>query len=168
MSRQKKILFLAAFVAMQAVAASADVVWPSLILEDRLLTWWAILLGLVVEGLVLYRWFKLSPKAAMIADVTMNAVSTLVGYFAIPSAGMAYELGIGRYLYRFGLYTFNPLTWLVTILGAAAINTVIELAVLRIGWKIPYSRPNFGRLLLANIASVAVAFASIAIKPQRL
>lgn len=168
MSRQDKILVLAILLALPAAAASADVIWPSAILEGRLLTWWAILIGLVVEGFALYRWFGLSPKTAVIADVTMNAVSTAVGYIAIPWGGYAYEYGIARYLYRFGLYTFNPLAWLITILGASAINTVIELAVLRIGWKIQYSRSNFGRLLVANIVSVALAFGSILIKPPKL
>jgi hypothetical protein len=164
MSRQRKTLVLLSLFAIPAAVASADVIWPSAILEGRLLTWWAILLGLVVEGFVLYRWFKLPPKAAIIADVTMNAVSTLVGWFAIPWAGFGYEFGMAR----FGLYSFNLLDWFVTILGGAAINTVIELGVLKIGWKIPYSRSNFGRLLLANIVSVAVAFASIVIKPPEL
>jgi len=148
--------------------ATADVVWPSAILEGRLLTWWAILFGLIVEGFVLYRWFKLSIPAAALADVAMNAASTLIGYFAIPWAGYGYELGIARYLYRFGLYTFNPLAWLVTVVGAAAINTVIELAVLKIGWKIKYTRSNFGRLLIANIVSVALAFVSLMVRPPEL
>ena len=159
---------LAAFLVMFATVASADVIWPSAILEGRLLTWWAILLGLVVEGFVLYRWFKLSAKAAVFADVAMNAASTLVGCFAIPWAGIGYEYGIARYLYRFGLGTFNPLAWLITVVGAAAINSVIELAVLKIGWKIKYSRSNFGRLLIANVVSVAVAFISIVVKPPQL
>src|SRR6266567_2761987 len=168
MSRQGKTLAFLSFLAIPAAVASADVIWPSAILEGRLLTWWAILLGLVVEGFVLYRWFRLPPKTALIADVTMNAVSTLVGYFAIPWAGYGYELAIARYLYRFGLYTFNPVAWLVTVVGAAAINTVIELAVLKIGWKIKYTRSNFGRLLIANIVSVALAFVSLMVRPPEL
>lgn len=168
MTELRRKVVVAIFLVMFATVASADVVWPSAILEGRLLTWWAILLGLVVEGFVLYWWFKLSATAAVVADVAMNAASTLVGYFAIPWAGYGYEYGIARYLYRYGLYTFNPLAWLVTVVGAAAINTVIELAVLKIGWKIKYSRSNFGRLLIANIVSVAVAFVSIILKPPEL
>ncbi len=56
----------------------ADVVWPALFLEQRLFSWWAIGLGLVVEFFFV-RWLTtLSLRMCVVADLSMNAASALL------------------------------------------------------------------------------------------
>ena len=74
-------------------AVPADVVWPALFLEKRLLSIWVISIGLVVEWLVLWLGgFGLSWKRAVVVDLVMNAASTIVGIVLILLAGLAWEL----------------------------------------------------------------------------
>ena len=49
--KQKAICVAALALLMIAPAARADVVWPAMFLETRLVTWWAISTGLVAEYL---------------------------------------------------------------------------------------------------------------------
>jgi hypothetical protein len=65
----------------------ADMVWPALLLENRLLTWWAILVGLFVEYFFVRRITHLSFSRAALADVCMNAASALLGSQLAPSEG---------------------------------------------------------------------------------
>jgi hypothetical protein len=148
----------------------ADVVWPALVLEQRILSVLPITAGLIVEWLALYfGGFGLSWKKAAIVDVVMNAVSSGVGIILIPALGFAWELGPGQVLYRaFNVGTFNPATWVVTFVIAVFAATVIEASVVRWGFKIPLDRRRFSILCAANSASVAIAFASIWINPPRL
>jgi hypothetical protein len=47
----RRFLGRAALVAivLNPLAARADIVWPALLLEGRMMTWWAIAAGLVAE-----------------------------------------------------------------------------------------------------------------------
>jgi hypothetical protein len=113
--------------------------------------------------------FGLSWKKAAVVDVVMNAVSTGAGVILIPALGLVWELGPGQVLFRiFNIGTFNPGTWAVTFLIAVLAATIIEASVVRWGFKIPLGRRRFSVLCAANCASVAIAFASIWIKPPRL
>ena len=67
----------------------ADVVWPANIVGGRLATLWPIVVGLVVE-LFFVRWLTgFNWAKAILADVVMNAASTLVGGILIALAGLA-------------------------------------------------------------------------------
>jgi hypothetical protein len=87
----------------------ADVVWPALFLAGRMMAWWAIGLGLVVElffvrFLTGFGWLK-----SALADVAMNAALSLLGFILIPLAGIAWESSVGIALYKlFNIGTFNP------------------------------------------------------------
>ncbi len=148
----------------------ADVVWPALVLEQRTLSVLPITAGLIVEWLALcFGGFGLSWKKAAVVDVVMNAVSTGIGVILIPALGLVWELGPGQVLFRiFNIGTFNPGTWAVTFLIAVLAATIIEASVVRWGFKIPLGRRRFSILCAANCASVAIAFASIWLKPPRL
>jgi len=151
---------------MQALLA--DVVWPALFLAGRLMAWWAIGLGLLVElffvrFLTGFSWLK-----STLADVGMNAASSLLGLFLIPLAGLAWESFPGIMLYRvFNIGTFNPGTWTATFLFAVLINAAIEATVLRHGFKQKPFKRLFGWLVLANAISVGIAMASLFKYPPR-
>jgi hypothetical protein len=144
----------------------ADVVWPALFLEARIATWWAISVGLVVEYLFLRRITDLGPARAAWADVAMNAASTLLGLILIPIAGIVWEFFPGTVIYQvFDVGTFNPGTWMATMVMAAALNAFIERFVLRRCFKQQVARRAFWLLFGANAVSVGLAFASIVILP---
>jgi uncharacterized protein (DUF697 family) len=147
---------------MAALPARADVVWPALYLESRMVTWWVIALGLVVEYLFVRKIFGFSVKQALVADVVMNIASVLLGILLIPAAGIAWEFFPGIILYKvFNTGTFNPGTWAMTFLFAVAINAALESLVIRWVFKAKAGKKGFWGLFAANAISVAVAFASL-------
>jgi hypothetical protein len=144
----------------------ADVVWPALFVENRLLSMWVILAGLVVEYFFVRRITRLSVKKSILADVSMNAASTLLGIVLIPVAGLAWEVFPGIILFKwFNLGTFNPGTWLATFCFAVLINAALETFVLAKLFKQQLGKRGFRWLCLANAVSVGIAYASFFIFP---
>jgi hypothetical protein len=161
MKHHKKWLIVLALL-LVAIPARADMVWPALYLETRIVTWWTIGLGLIVEYLFIRRLFGFDIKKAIIVDVLMNLTSTLLGILLIPLAGLAWEFFPGIVIYKvFNIGTFNPGTWAMTFLFAVAINTALESCVIRWGFKTKVSKRKFWGLFVANAISVGVAFASL-------
>ncbi len=112
--------------------AYADMIWPALVLETKLLSVPIILTSLLIEALVLKVTFTLSIQTALSRSIVINLASALCGILFIPMAGVIWEFFPGLMLYPLlGVGTFNPLTWTATFLMALAITTCIELAVLR-------------------------------------
>jgi hypothetical protein len=147
----------------------ADVVWPALLLEGRILTWWAILAGLIVEFFFLLRITNLHPWRALLADLAMNLASTLMGVFLIPLAGLLWEFVPGTIIYPvFDIGTFNPFTWTATLVMASIINAVVERLVLGGVFKQPVRKRAFWLLTAANAVSVALALASVIHSPPEL
>ena len=163
-----KTLVLALALLLLPTPAYADVVWPALFLETRLVAWWVILSGLLVEFLFLRLWFKLTLKKAIVADLAMNLVSTLMGLVFIPLMGFIWEIFPGILLYKlFNIGTFNPGTWMATFLLAVFINAGLETLVLAKCFEYEVGKKGFWMLCLANMASVAIAFISILVSPVR-
>jgi len=148
----------------------ADMVWPALMVEQRLLSVIPISAGLLVECLALrFGGFGLSWKRAAIVDVVMNTVSSVVGIVLIPALGFAWEFFPGIMLYKvFKVGTFNPGTWAATFLMAVFATTAIEASVVRWGFNIPVCRRRFWVLCAANTVSVGIAFASLWIHPPQM
>lgn len=148
----------------------ADVVWPALLVELRLLGLVPILTGLVAEWLVLFfGGFGLSWKKAVVVDVVMNTVSSIAGIVLIPLLGLAWEFFPGILIQKaFSLGTFNPITWVGTFIIAVAATTAIESAVVRWGFKIPLCQRRFWILFGANAVSVGFAFAGLWLHPPAL
>lgn len=144
----------------------ADVIWPAAFLENRLLSVWLISAGLFIEYFFVWRVTSLGMWRSILADVTMNAASTLLGIVLIPLAGIAWEFFPGILLYKwFNLGTFNPGTWAATFVLAVLINAVLEMTVLRVAFKQRFGKPLFLWLCLANALSVGLAMASFLIYP---
>jgi hypothetical protein len=148
----------------------ADMVWPALMVEQRLLSAIPITSGLIVELLALrFGGFDLSWKKAAIVDVVMNAVSSLAGIVLIPLLGFVWEFFPGIVLYKvLNVGTFNPGTWAATFIMAVLATTAIEASVVRWGFKITVDRRRFSVLCAANSVSVAMAFASLWIHPPKM
>ena len=140
----------------------ADVVWPALDLEGRILSWYAIGAGLVVEYFVLRKIIQQDWLSCILADIVMNAVSTLTGYLLIPIAGLLLELFPGLLIQNlFDTGTYNIGTWILTVFAAAFVNALIEMCVLRQMVGKWLERKKFLWLYGANVVSVAVAFVSL-------
>ena len=148
--------------------ALADVVWPALWLAGRLVAVWAIAIGLVVE-LFFVRWLTgFGWGKAVLADVAMNAASSLIGVFLIPVAGLAWEFSAGIALYKvFNIGTFNPFTWAATFVVAVFVNSALETTVLCYGFRQRTFKRFFWWLSLANAFSVGIAVASIFLNPPQ-
>lgn len=139
----------------------ADFVWAALVLEGRLLAIPIILIGLVIEYFFVQKLTSFSVKRSVIADVTMNAVSLLLGILLIPLAGLAWEFTAGSLLYeQFNIGSFSYLAWTATFILAVLINTLIEYFVLRKIFKLEKIKSVFRWLFLANALSVGITFAS--------
>jgi hypothetical protein len=157
-------LFAIACALIPAIA-HADMVWPALYLVSRLVTWWAVVAGLLIEYIVIRVAFKLPPKKAVFADLAANAASSIVGSLLIAIAGIAWEFGPGLAMYHLlNVGTFNPVTWAATIAMGALINAGIEMAVLR-AFQVPATKRTFLVLTLANALTVGIAFGSMFIVP---
>ena len=148
----------------------ADMVWPALLLEQRLVAVIPIGVGLIVEWLALrFGGFGLTWRRAALVDVVMNAVSTIAGIPVIPLLGLAWEVFPGTVIYRiFNVGTFNPGTWVATLLLATIATSGIEALVVRWVFKILMSKRRLGVLFLANAVSIGIAFASLWLRPPHL
>lgn len=153
------------FFMMSPAIAQANVIWPVSILEERILSWWAILIGIVVEFLVVRRMIAMTPKRCLTATLAMNAVSTIAGCVLIPLGGILIEAGPGTiFYYAFNIGgRYNPYTWLLTVIAAAAINSGIEIIILRRFTRSIPGKTMFGRLFVANMISVGLAAGSMVI-----
>jgi hypothetical protein len=126
----------------------ADVVWPALDLESRLVTV-SVFLGL-------------STWRSLLATFVMNAVSTAVGIVLLPVLGFLWEVGPARAVHSTtGMGTYNPVTWGVTAVLAVLSNGGIEGIVLRAVFKVPMNGKRVAVLLLANAFSVGLALVSL-------
>lgn len=149
--------------AVQITQLLADIVWPALVLEKRMLGVLPITVGLIVEWLALWLCgFGLTWKKAAVVDVVMNTVSSLIGVFLIPVLGMVWELGPVQLINRFAeVGTFSQFNWIATFVIALLATTAVEATVVRWGFWIALGMRRLGVLLGANFLSVGFAFASV-------
>jgi hypothetical protein len=142
-------------------------VWPGIFLMQRYYTWWAILLGLVVEYFALRLIANSSWKRAVVAVVTVNTASALIGYFLTPWLTLAWEFILAYTVYQvIQLGTFNPFGWFSTIIIMGGITALPEYLLLKYAFRIQFNkkRPMLW-WWLANCISVLIAFLSLIIWP---
>src|SRR5262249_51953960 len=109
----------------------ADVIWPALFLQSRLVALWAIALGLIIEFFVLLWPLGMRWQGAVLADLLMNLVSVGAGIFLIPISGLAWELGPGRLVNAaLDAGTFNPVSWVATCALAILVDATLELFII--------------------------------------
>ncbi|HUO06062.1 MAG TPA: hypothetical protein VMU16_12770 [Candidatus Binataceae bacterium] len=129
---------------------------------------WPIAIGLAIEFFFYWKIYEITPGKALIADIVANAISAGLGIVLIPLAGILWEFSVGRIVasaIHWG--TFNPVTWVATVLLSATINAAVEGYSLKLIFKYPFNRRIFGWLSVANFFSVAVAFASLWVNPYQ-
>ena len=143
------------------ISIFADVIWPALFLEARLLSIWIILVGLVVEYFFVWRITNLGPFKSILADVVMNAASTIPGIILIPAFGLVVAIVSGELVGN----AFSPIVWTATFLTCVVLNTLIEWFVLWKLFKQALGKKQFWMLALANGLSVGIAFASFLVYP---
>jgi hypothetical protein len=158
-----RILVLALLLAAFPEPAQANVIWPAAILTGRLLDWWIIAASILVEFFFVQRAFRLKPLDALWATLGANAVSTVLGLYALPYGGMFMEIGIYRSGLgdRIGWETFSLTAWIITFILAVVINLAVELAVYRFGYRLNVDRRAVWLIALANIITAAIAFVSL-------
>ena len=166
----RKIILLIFALAFPAVTY-ANMVWPSLYLETRLFTWWAITLGLVVEYLFVRKLFEVPITKAIIGTFLANLLSAVAGIILIPLSGIVWELTLGAIVMLItGHGTFNIYAWIGSMLFACIVNVLLEGIVYKYYFKgkFYFKSKKFWWFVLANAISVGVALLSIIINPMQL
>jgi hypothetical protein len=139
-----------------------DIVWPAMAMQGNPLYWGGIAAGLVIEWPFVTMITGRSWVDSTIPTVTMNLVSSVIGFVAMPALGAFWEIGPGDLLdKRLGLPTFNPVSWSVTALIAVVVNVLVEGTILSRLFHAKVSKRNLGLLVAANVLSVAVAFGAV-------
>lgn len=136
----------------------ADAVWPALYLTIRLVTWWVIMLSLLIEGFALWRYAGLKPAKAILAALIMNVISAAFGFLFLPTLGLGLEfISDQTFNSWFDMETFNPVSFVLTWLMATVVTTSIESVVLWLVFMMPWQRRWMTVMLIANAATVALA-----------
>ena len=144
------------------VAFLADVVWPALYLVDRLAAWWSVGIGLLLEYVILNRVLCFSRMRSCVVASIMNGVSSFIGWHFLAWWGWYWAAATDE---RLG-GTFNSQTWFATCVLACLASVLIEWPVVLIAARKPQrGKSVLPSLLLANIASVGIAFVSVLISP---
>lgn len=156
-----RLALAAALLLAGILPATANVMWPALLMEQRLSSPFVIGLGLAVEW-ALIRWvFGFPPLRALWAALAANAASAAVGFVGRPFLGAVWSVLPAV----MGLPTFGSLDWAGTFVVAVLANLLIEGLVLRWGFRLPMTWRNLAWLALANAATIGAAYASTAIFP---
>lgn len=165
-AKLKSLLLATLLVFAASGTAHANLVWPALFLETRLFTWWTISFGLVIEYLFVRKFFGMAPRLSVKATLAANAFSAGVGLPLIPISGLIWELFPGSiYMKLLNWGTFNPVTWVATILLACVINCGLESFVYRRWFALQIGRREFLWVAAANAISVGLAGASLFLVP---
>jgi hypothetical protein len=143
---------LAAVLASAPDSALANVVWPEIYFSERLVDWWVIAAGLVIEFFFLWWLYRLPLWKTLAADVVANAVSALFGALVLPWIGLLREF----LLLPFALTTFRWPNLTAAIILILAANVTLEGLVYKYAFKLPLGRRNVAWLAVANAISVGV------------
>jgi len=167
---------LAAFLLLAtAGAAQANAIWPALLLEARLITWYTIAAGLIVEFATLAWILRQPPVWAGAETLVMNAVSGAVGFAAIPFGGLivsmppmflVHAITGGSSLGFWSDGALNVGLWVLTLAFATGVNTAVEGGILML-FKVDLSRRVWLWLAAANAVSVGIAMVGVIFDPPR-
>lgn len=136
--------------------ASANMIWPSLIIVQKYYAWYVILAALIIEVVAAHIFLKTDWLKSILVMVVVNVISALVGLILIPVSGLLIEV----LMTPFALGTFSLLNWILEYLCAVLVNTCVEGLMLK--WIFKYQfKPNFWWLFVANLISVIISFVLI-------
>jgi hypothetical protein len=161
---KKTVLLAVLGVLVFSTPARADIVWPGLILETRLLSFWAIAIGLVVEYAFLRWFFRFGVLKSVGVDLCMNGASTVLGCILLLFATFVWELPSDLFFRPLlGWKTGHAIDMVVACLLAVTINAVLESLVVGFTFNgpVPVGKKGFWVLFAANAISVGLAYASL-------
>lgn len=154
--------------------ARANIVFPAVVLEARLVSVWVIAFSLVVEYAFARRLFALSRARAFLAVVTANFASALLGWVLVPLVGLLEFIALGdlfpgAILGRILGMTHgaDPASWAAPFLMACLTNAYVEGVVYIWGFRLPlkFRSRAFTWIVVANAITVGVALLSLAFVP---
>ena len=145
-------------------------VWPALYIMARSYTWWGIVLGLVIEYFALRLLSKATWQKTVVAVLAANALTSVIGYFAMPWLTFGWEFVLEFTVYQvIKLGTFNLFGWIATVFVMGAITAFPEYFFIKKVMKVEFTRKrSWLWWWLANCASVFVAFVTVIIWPVNL
>jgi hypothetical protein len=138
--------------------ADANVIWPAVYVSARLYSAYIIIAGLVIEFLFIKFAAKQTFAKSTLISLVMNAVSAIIGCFALPIIGFVVEI----ILSVISTSTFHPTHWAVAYILGLAFNVLIEGAAIKLIFKMPF-KENRLWLTVANAISVIICIVSMAI-----
>ena len=134
----------------------ADLIWPPAVLTLGLYATPPVLLGLLAEWVILWRAWKVPARTAGLFVIAANAVSTLAGFLALPILlGPMWSLVFDEIDGK-GASWFYYVALIASPVAAVFLNTGIEGAVLRWGFRRSLSRASLLPLLAANAVSAVM------------
>jgi len=130
---------------------SANMIWPSLYIEEGMLSLYVITGGFVIEFLCVKFCAKQEWLMAFKISALMNGVSAVVGIILIPLSG--YFAGLVLVILPFDSNIINILFWLVSYILVVLCNVIIEGAVLDVIFFMEF-KDFIWWLIPANLFSV--------------
>lgn len=156
----QKTIFILLLIIFPSIAF-ANVVWPGLLLAQRMALW-AIPAGLIIETAIFTLMMKHPLAKSFKVIFVVNAFSTIIGAIGAAVGGLLWEASFGIAFYKLlDIGTFNPITWLFTLVIAAYLSYFSEVKSLKWFFKIELEKRESILFLIANIVSTLVAFISI-------
>jgi hypothetical protein len=147
----------------------SDVVWPALYLEDRLFTWWAVSLGIVIETIFCIWLFRVSVIKALLTTIVVNLASAIVGLLLLPLFGLLWEFHPGILLFKLKISsTFSLPTLIATVLMAGLISATIEYHLIALILRVQRNLRQFLWWFAANVITTLIAFVSLIVHPPRM
>lgn len=155
-----KQLILIGGLALMHSEAFANVVWPGLIIAQRMVVW-AIPVGLFVETIIFKKAKPMGFGRALWIIFVVNLFSTIIGALGAAIGGLAWEVSVGVAFYRLlDIGTFNPATWIFTLGLAIYLSYFFEMKGLKWLFKIELDKRDKRLFAVANAISTLVAFGS--------
>jgi hypothetical protein len=118
---------------------------------------WAIVVGLFVKFAYVRYFTRLSWSRCAVADVAMNAASSLFNLIAVPVDILVWglpRLALNRVL---GIDETDPINWVALLLIIAMIGALSEASVLHFAFKQRLGQKRFWLLYVANGVCIGVA-----------
>ena len=146
----------------------SNMVWPALYVMGYVNIWWVVGISLLIEGLCLLFLIQERIWKIGLMAVSMNLISALVGIIGIPIVGLIWEVVALFTIYQFFEWgTFNPVSWIVSYILAALLNSVIEMMSLIFIFKMRWKAKIFWWLVFANGITVSIAYRVMQFNPPR-
>ena len=153
----KRIILYPLLLLLITPIALADMIWPAVILEGGILTWWIIGLSLIIEYFFVKKITNTSVKKSIIITLAINAASTIIGIILIPMLGLLLIIPVWLITYFISNgRVVNLIGFITTYILAVFVNNAIEFGVLKL-FKCKLTKNSFLILLIANAITIGIA-----------